>query len=126
MRPEFEPFFHALANETVSFPKCGVCETFHWYPKLLCPHCGSDQIEWVATSGHAKVFSWTVVRHEFDDKLAFSVPYTVALLEITDAPGVRIVSRITSGEQMIAIGATGLPEFNRTRKDEVLLTYKIE
>ncbi len=92
--PEFVPHFTGLTEGQVRFPKCRECGKFHWYPMPLCPHCRSASIEWTATSGHASLYSWTVVRHAFSPSLRDQIPYVVALVTFDDAPGVRLITNL--------------------------------
>lgn len=89
---EFRPFFAALARDRLAFPHCAQCDRFHWYPMKLCPFCRGSQIVWTGVAGLGRVFSWTVVRHDFDP--ALRAPYIVALVEFDDAPGVRLVTNL--------------------------------
>lgn len=103
VQAEFRPFFAGLARGQLAFPRCADCGRFHWYPMQLCPFCRGASIAWEAVSGVGRVFSWTVVRHDFDP--AFRAPYIVALLEFADAPGVRLITNLVEIEvEDLAIG----------------------
>ncbi|HEY0301972.1 MAG TPA: zinc ribbon domain-containing protein, partial [Rhizomicrobium sp.] len=41
---------------------CTACDRQIYYPRTLCPHCGSLALEWRAASGRGVVYSTTVVR----------------------------------------------------------------
>ena len=106
---EFRPYFDALARGILAFPRCGDCGRFHWYPMKLCPFCHRAGIGWVAVSGVASLFSWTIVRHDFDpaaiERYGLRAPYIVALLEFADAPGVRLISNLVEADpDALAIG----------------------
>ena len=106
---EFQPYFAALARGELAFPRCADCGRFHWYPMILCPSCHGARIGWVAVSGLASLFSWTVVRHDFDPaiigRFGLRTPYVVALLEFADAPGVRLISNLVDADlAALAIG----------------------
>jgi uncharacterized OB-fold protein len=93
-QPEFEAFFDAARRGRLSFPRCRACGRFHWYPMKRCPHCRSEAVEWTPVSGRGTLYSWTVVRHPFDDAKAHDLPYIVALVEFPDAPGIRLVTNL--------------------------------
>jgi uncharacterized OB-fold protein len=58
------------------------------------------------------LFSWTVVRHAFDRELRDAVPFVVALVEMTDAPGVRLISNLVEFEpRNLAIGTRLVARF---------------
>jgi uncharacterized OB-fold protein len=94
LSPEFAGFFDSARRGVLSFPRCGVCSRFHWYPMPLCPHCRSADIRWQAVSGRGELFSFTSVQHAFDSKFTDRVPYTVGLVTFPDAPGVQFITNI--------------------------------
>ena len=57
-----------------------------FYPRLICPFTGSDQLEWRVSKGLGTVYSTTVV-HPPD-----GAPYNVALIDCDE--GFRLMSRV--------------------------------
>jgi uncharacterized OB-fold protein len=57
-----------------------------FYPRLLCPSTGSDQLEWRVSKGFGTVYSTTVV-HPPE-----GAPYNVALVDCDE--GFRLMSRV--------------------------------
>lgn len=94
LSPEFVGFFDNARRGVLSFPRCGACARFHWYPMPRCPHCRSADVRWQAVSGRGELFSFTSVKHAFDPKRADSLPYTVGLVTFVDAPSVQFVTNI--------------------------------
>jgi uncharacterized OB-fold protein len=94
-QPEFAPFWEHLERGEIAFPRCLDCERHHWYPKALCPWCQSTRIEWTPVRGEAALYSWTVVRYAFTAEYQDKLPYTVALVEFPDAPGVRLLTNLS-------------------------------
>ena len=43
---ENEAFWSAAKEGRFTVPICGACGKAHWYPRAICPFCGSDKIEW--------------------------------------------------------------------------------
>ena len=58
-----------------------------FYPRVIEPGSGADDLEWVAASGRAKVYSTTVVRVRPPAQ-----DYNVALVDLEEEP--RMMSRI--------------------------------
>lgn len=92
--PEFLPHIQGLANREIRIPRCADCLRFHWYPMPACPHCQSDALKWEVVGSDARLYSWTRVRHAFHPSLEKELPYTVALVTFSDAPGVRLVTNL--------------------------------
>ena len=55
-------FAQALAQGRFQIQHCTACGQHVFYPRALCPHCGSAQLEWVEPSGVGCVYSSTTVR----------------------------------------------------------------
>lgn len=116
-----EPFVSGLTERVVRLPRCGACGRFHWYPMRLCPHCRADRISWQAVEAAGTVFTVTTVRHGFAEDLQQTVPYTVALVELADAPGVRLLAEI-EGDAVPQIGDAVAPVY-RSGPDGPRLLY---
>lgn len=93
----FRPFFAALAADELRFPCCEQCGRFHWYPKVWCPYCQSPGLTWKRVQGDGTLFSWTTVHRAFSHEFEADVPYTLGLVEFSDAPGVRLLARLMLG-----------------------------
>jgi uncharacterized OB-fold protein len=59
-----------------------------------CPHCRSNTIEWREIEGGATLFSWTAVHYPFPADPPKALPYIVGLVELAQAPGVRLITNI--------------------------------
>ena len=81
-------FAQALAQGRFQIQHCSACGQHVFYPRALCIHCGSAQLEWVAPSGAGSVYSSTTVRR----KPQAGGDYNVALVDLAEGP--RLMSRI--------------------------------
>jgi uncharacterized OB-fold protein len=81
-------FAQALAQGRFQIQHCTACGLHVFYPRALCTHCGSAQLEWVAPSGAGSVYSSTTVRR----KPQAGGDYNVALVDLAEGP--RLMSRI--------------------------------
>ncbi|MGH8687484.1 MAG: Zn-ribbon domain-containing OB-fold protein [Burkholderiales bacterium] len=83
-------YLDALKEGRFEIQKCAACGRHVFYPRVLCPHCGSAQLGWTAPSGRGVVYSTTVVRR----KPADGGDYNVCLVDLVE--GVRMMSRVVS------------------------------
>lgn len=90
-----KPFWDAAADGSLSFPRCTECQTFNWYPTLLCHNCYSKEREWVASNGKATIYSWSVVAFPFLPELSDQLPIIPASIDVTDV-GIRMVTRLVN------------------------------
>ncbi len=81
-------FHDRLAAGRIDLPLCLGCGRFHFYPRLLCPHCGDTELAWQTASGRGEVYSTTVVRR----KPERGGDYNVCVIDL--AEGVRMMTRV--------------------------------
>ena len=79
-------YFEALAQGRFEIPRCRDCRKFHFFPRVCCPHCGSQALDWTQPSGRGVVYSVTVVRARE------GADYTVVLVDLHEGP--RMMSRV--------------------------------
>lgn len=90
------PFWEATRSGRLVLPWCGSCGRPHWYPRSLCPHCRSDDLEWRDARGTGSIYALSVQHRPGWPGLAGCVPYAVALVELDE--GVRMLSNIVGAE----------------------------
>lgn len=78
-------YFESLAQGRFEIPLCQECNAFHFFPRVCCPHCGSQKLAWTQPSGRGVVYSVTIVRRPPAD-------YTVCLIDLEEGP--RMMSRV--------------------------------
>ena len=83
--PETRPFWEAAAAGHLLIGKCKTCGKPHYYPRAICPLCGSDATESIQASGRGAVYSYSVMRR---------VPVPYALAYVTLDEGVTMMTNI--------------------------------
>jgi len=89
------PFWEGTKRGEFLVQQCNDCGSKLYPPKLYCPNCMSQSIEWIKATGKGKVFSYSV---SHDDPPTSGVakylkaPYVVAIIELDE--GVKIISNI--------------------------------
>lgn len=85
-------YWEGCRQHKLLIQQCEDCQKYIFYPRNLCPHCHSDRIKWVESSGRGKVYSYTINRRPAFPSFAEETPYVVALIELEE--GVRMISNI--------------------------------
>ena len=93
-----QPYWDAARDRRLVIRKCKACGELHFMPRHVCPHCWSDELEWVDAKGQGEVHSFTIIRRASDPAFAFQVPYAVALIELDE--GVRMMSNIVGDDAL--------------------------
>ena len=92
-------YFRYLEAGDWRIQRCSGCGTHVFQPRVMCPDCGGDRLDWIAPSGRGVVYSTTVIRRRPDR----GGDYNVALIDL--AEGVRMMSRIEGlAPDAVAIG----------------------
>ena len=83
--PETKRFWEAAAQGQLLVKKCLACGEVHYYPRALCPFCGSDRTDWQPASGRGTVYSWSVMRRA-------ETPYAIAYVTLDE--GVTMMTNL--------------------------------
>ena len=87
--PEARPFWEATARGELLLKRCAACGETHFYPRAICPLCGSDRTEWRPASGRGTIYSYSVMRRA-------SVPYAIAYVTLEE--GVTMMTNIVDAD----------------------------
>lgn len=99
-----QPYWKGAREGRLSVPKCQACGEAHWYPRLYCPHCGSDSLVWIDCTGRGTVHTFTVVRQSGHPYFKSRVPYVLAMIDLEEGP--RLISNIVDCEiDRVHVGA---------------------
>jgi acetyl-CoA acetyltransferase/uncharacterized OB-fold protein len=77
-----------LAAGRFVIQRCRSCGEAIYYPREVCPHCGSEDLRFEAPAGTGTVHAATTVRRKTED----GGDYNVALIDLDE--GVRLMSRV--------------------------------
>ncbi|NIO43764.1 MAG: DNA-binding protein [Burkholderiales bacterium] len=86
VNPENERYFQAAREGTLLLGLCKDCKEYHFYPRVLCPHCFSDKIEWLPAKGAGMIYSFSTLHR------GVPVPYTIAYVTLDE--GVSMMTNI--------------------------------
>ena len=122
------PFWEYAAQGELRVQSCADCGELRFPPRPCCPHCRSFTTEWRRVSGRGRIWSYVLPHPPLLPDYAEQAPYNVVLIELTDAPRIRLVGNLVSAAgarldsvpaERIRIGArvqavftaTGLPQW---------------
>ncbi|SEE97581.1 Zn-ribbon domain-containing OB-fold protein [Streptomyces sp. Ag109_O5-10] len=121
------PFWEYAARGELRVQACADCGEPRFPPRPCCPHCQSFASQWRPTSGRGRIWSYVVPHPPLLPEYAAQAPYNVVVVELDDAPRVRLVGnvvteagaplgslppdRIRIGARVQAVFADGLPQW---------------
>ncbi|MFF5013680.1 Zn-ribbon domain-containing OB-fold protein [Streptomyces sp. NPDC001165] len=90
------PFWEYAGRDELRVQACGECGEFRFPPRPCCPHCQSFASEWRAVSGRGRVWSYVLPHPPLLPEYAEQAPYNVVVVELEDAPRIRLVGNLVS------------------------------
>jgi uncharacterized OB-fold protein len=89
---ETEPFWRAASEGRLVVERCKACGAESFPPRGICRRCRNREMEQVEITSHGRVYSYTINYQRWLPDL--EVPYTIALVEFPDHPGIRVAGRL--------------------------------
>jgi uncharacterized protein len=83
--PETQPFWDGCAAGELRLQRCTDCAQPYFYPRPVCPACGSDNVEWFTASGQATLYSY-VINHRPARGFEDEAPYAIAVVQLAEGP----------------------------------------
>jgi uncharacterized OB-fold protein len=77
--PDTEQFWLAAKDGNLMIGHCNSCGEKHYYPRGMCPHCGSAKVELIRSSGKGEIYSWSVLRRA-------DPPFAIAYVTLDEGP----------------------------------------
>ncbi len=83
--PETEPYWEGARAHELRIQFCTECNEYFFYPRIFCPKCLSDAVEWRKVSGKGTLVTYVLSARPapgFEDEL----PYAVAIVKLDEGP----------------------------------------
>lgn len=77
--PEVREFWDAAAEGRLLVRTCGDCGRAHWYPRVICPLCGSPNTRWQPAGGGGTLYAFSPARRA-------EPPYVLAYVTLDEGP----------------------------------------
>ncbi len=104
VNPETKEYWAATGQGRLLVKQCADCDSLIWYPRGICPQCGSLHTDWLQVSGRGRIYSYTV-NHRGEGAFQGASPFVLAYVELDEGP--RMMTNIVEADG--ADLAVGLP-----------------
>ena len=101
------PFWEAVARGELHLPWCLACDAPFFYPRTLCPRCGSRELEWRRASGRGTLHAFCIQHATPLPEFRDLVPFVTALVELAEGP--RMMSRLVGVDPDPAVVRCEMP-----------------
>jgi uncharacterized protein len=116
-------YWHGLTQGRLVLRRCLECSSWIHRPRAICQNCLSDRFEDLEVPAEGTVYTYTNVYREFVPGIA--PPYTVAIVDVDSAPGVRLVTKIVNCDMAhVRIGMAVRPRYVVVPPEVGLLFYE--
>jgi uncharacterized protein len=120
--PVSRPFWEGLADEKVLIQRCDSCGSWVYYPRLRCPTCLSDRLNWQQVAPEGIVYTFSIARHPIAPWFPADPPLIIGVVELEN--GVRLTTNIIDADpERLSIGAEVAGVFEH-RSDVTLLKFR--
>ncbi len=122
-------FDQFLAEKKLMAARCAACGKLALPPRAICPHCRSDRMEWVETSGKGKLAAFTVIyiapTFMIEQGYGREKPYVSGIVELEEGPRIsaHILGLDPAYPDAIQIGAPLVVDFIEHTAGEKSHTY---
>jgi uncharacterized OB-fold protein len=118
-----KPFWEGAKQGKLMLPRCTNCNRVHWYPRLICPHCHSMELEWMEASGEGRLHTFAVQHRAFGG-WSKEAPFVTAYIDLNEGDRMLTVLRgvDASKPDSIKIGSKCKVEFEEA-SDEIKIPF---
>jgi uncharacterized protein len=91
-------FWEGAARGELLVQRCEDCLAFQYPPTVVCERCQSRAVRPTRVSGRGTLYALTVMHQAFLPVFAEDLPFTIALVDLDDAPGARLLANIVDAD----------------------------
>jgi len=95
VNPETQEFWAATAQGRLLVKQCADCDSLIWYPRAICPQCGSLHTDWLQVSGRGRIYSYSV-NYRGEGAYQVAAPFVLAYVELDEGP--RVMTNIVEAD----------------------------
>jgi uncharacterized OB-fold protein len=85
--PDTEAYFAAALDGRLVVQRCTSCGNVQLYARDRCLRCRGP-VDWIDASGRGSVYSFTLIRQNYQRPFRDQLPYVVALVDLDEGPRV--------------------------------------
>jgi len=103
--PETAPYWEGCKQHELRIQFCTDCQQHFFYPRLFCPRCLSDAVEWRAVSGKGTLLTYVISARPapgFENE----TPYAIAIVKLDEGP--HMMTNIVNTEITLATLPAGM------------------
>jgi uncharacterized OB-fold protein len=121
--PATAPFWKGTRDGKLLVQACKKCGYLRWPPGPLCNECLASETEWTEVSPTGTLWSHAAYHRAMNPRLKDQIPYTVALVELTDGP--RMYGRLVNGAAKVEPGLPVRAVFQEIEPGVTIVNWEV-
>jgi uncharacterized protein len=113
---ESQAFWTAAREGRFIVPVCAACGKAHWYPRAICPFCGSADMQWRDASGRGTIYTYSVMRRVKE-------PYVIAHVTLAEGP-TMLTNIVDCDFDKLYVGQSVTIVFKRSENGQAVPMFK--
>ena len=119
-----ETYWAAARDHRFVIQHCKSCGKHQFYPRGVCSHCLSSDLEWHEASGKGTVYSFSVNHRAPHPGFADKIPFVLAIVELEEGP--RMMTNIVEcNPDSVKIGMAVEVTFEDVTEEVTLPKFKL-
>lgn len=90
------PYWEAAARGELQLQRCLSCQKLRYYPRPVCPYCGTWGGDWERLSGRGTIYSYTRIRRIPNAMAGSLEPFVIVLVDLDEGP--RMLTRLVDAD----------------------------
>ena len=122
-----KPFWAGARDGKLILPHCTECNKVHWYPRLICPFCHSDKLDWIEASGEGTIYTYAVQHRLAAGNWVKELPFVTAFIDLKEGDRMQTVLRGVDPlkPEEIKIGMKVKVEFEQANDDTFIPFWRV-
>jgi len=92
--PLTKPYWEGTRAGRLVIQRCRGCGKHQWGPEWICHRCHAFDLGWEEVAPRGRIWSWQRPHHPVHAALTGHTPYTIVLVELPHADGIRMVGNL--------------------------------
>ncbi|MYD42792.1 MAG: hypothetical protein F4W90_02755 [Gammaproteobacteria bacterium] len=122
-----KPFWDGAKEGKLILPHCTECNRVHWYPRLICPFCHSNKLDWIEASGEGTLYTFAVQHRLAAGGWVKELPFVTAFIDLKEGDRMQTVLRGVDPNKPedIKIGSKVKVEFEQANDDIFIPFWRV-
>ncbi|ERJ37732.1 MULTISPECIES: Zn-ribbon domain-containing OB-fold protein [Burkholderiaceae] len=119
-----EPYWEGCRSGELRYQHCTSCGSVVFHPRALCPYCLHDTLEWKASAGRGRVYSYSVQHVPLRPDAGAYAPRVLGIAEVDE--GFHMFAEFLADDpEQVAIGDPLEVVFVEVADDLVLPKFRV-